>query len=257
MGIDPLESAWESYRGAIESFYAIVLPALEDERRLDDDEIEPADAALGAAADASAALGDAYLTVLDGRSNRNYNEIATLLLAAAALDMMLAHDGLRLDPEVLPADEQFTESAGLAEREQEPRDEMFAAARYLFEGFLGIAGAADPANPAQLRGVCLEAVDTLVNAATRPALRFSFNPLTLGAEFAVSGAISQLDGLIAHSGLIRRHALRLAAQGPAPDRLDLLRSCTGAEQRQMMRLQARPMLRGARRWLCPRARAWA
>lgn len=211
MAIDQLASAWESYRGAIDGFYEIAWPALEGERLLADNLIEPADAALEAVAVASEALGEVCQALLEGRSDRDHDEIAVLLLAAAALDTMLASDGLRLGPEELPPDERFTEGAGQAERETEPREEILAAADYLFDGFLGVGGAAGPANPGELRGACLDAVDTLVNTATQPALRFTFNALTLGADFAVTSAISQLSGVIGRAGLIRRHCVRLSA----------------------------------------------
>ena len=92
---DQLAGAWQSYRVAIDSFYEISRPALDAERLLADDLLEPADAALEEVAVASEALGDVCLTLLERRSDRDYDEIVVLLLAAAALDTMLASDGLR------------------------------------------------------------------------------------------------------------------------------------------------------------------
>ncbi len=212
MATAELQAAWTWYRAAIDDFEEIAGPALEDGRPLDEERIDAADGALAAAASASEAIRRACEPLLRECSDREGDEIAVLLLAAATLDSMLASDGLQLDPDAQGRDENFTEGAGLAEREAEPRADIIAAATYLYEGFLGISGAADPADGPQLRGVCLGAVDGLVNAATKPALRFTFHGLTAAPVSFAADTITEITGLSAAACRIRQPALRLLVE---------------------------------------------
>lgn len=212
MAASRLDSAWSSYRTAIDDFYAVARPALDDAGLLDEAGIDAADDALDTAASASGEVREACVELLEGRSNRDEDEVALLLLAAGALDSMLASDGLQLAPQGLGRDERFTEGAGLAEREAEPRDEIIAAATYVYEGYLGISGAADPTDGPQLRGVCLGTVDTLLSAATKPALRFTFYGFTAPLTSFAAETVNTVTGLSNVAGRIVRHALRLLAE---------------------------------------------
>jgi hypothetical protein len=211
---DPLRSAWQSYRAAIDRFYSIAGSALEDGRLLEADDLAiEADAALESIGRYSVALREACEQLLVGRTDRGYDEIAVLLVAAAAVDTRVASDALRLSPEVLGVDERFTEAAGDAERTAAPRDELLAEADALFAGDNRIAGAAPPSDREDLCNECIAALDGLVEDASKPALRFTFNMLTFGADFGVAAVIAQLNGLIGHAGVIKRRALQLLVEG--------------------------------------------
>jgi hypothetical protein len=216
MATDPLTSAWQSYRPAIDRFYNIAGPVLEAGPLLEEDDLAAeADAALESVARYSVAVREACEQLLVGRTDRSYDEIVLLLVAAAAVDTMVAKDALRLGPEMpgLGPDERFTEDASDAEREAAPRDEILAEADDLFAGSERIGGAASPSSSEDLRNECIAALDNLVDVATKPALRFTFNALTFGADFGVTSVIGQLNGLIDHAGVIRRRALRLLVEG--------------------------------------------
>ena len=212
MATRPLGQSWTSYRARIAQFYDVTQRALDIQVPLSDAEIDLADTVLDAAAVASQELRVACVDRLESSSNLDAEEVETLLVAAAALDAMLAADGLTLDPEWPGRDEQLTEGAGFAEREADARDDMIAAADHLFEGFLGISGAADPASHPQLLGVCLGAVDTLISSASKPALRFTFHGFAAPiAGFATETLVS-VTGLGAAAGRIRGSALRMLAE---------------------------------------------
>jgi hypothetical protein len=214
---DPLSNAWLSYRKAIESFREIAGPALGADSLLDDDRVVQADEALGAVVARSEELHDACRHLLAGRFARQYDELAVMLLAAAALDCMVADSGLRIDPEpILPDPEVPT---GRLPELSEPFDLLLRDANALFERHLGDAplGGGQEVNRAQLNTECIAAIDTLIHVASEPALRWGFNAVTMGApligQVAVPSALNGLNQVIGQAKRVRGHAVRLLREG--------------------------------------------
>jgi hypothetical protein len=217
VAIDQLSNGWRSYRDAIDRFYEIARPALDGGWLLEGDLVRQADVALDAVAKQSQTLSEIGEGLLRDRSNREHDEIAVLLLAAAAVDSMIAYDGLRVGPAPLELDPEFADRASVAE--VEPFDVIVGEADALFGPLMGgnPVGGGQEVDRGELLAECNQALDTLVDVATGPASRFGFGAVTAGVApltgFAVANVVGKLDHVTSLAGLIKRHAVRLLREG--------------------------------------------
>ena len=214
MAINQLNNAWWHYRDAVDRFYEVAGTALGDGQLLeDDDSVERADGALADALVWShqlSEIGEGLLGDPD-RRNRGHDEISVLLIAAAAVDSMLACDGLRVSPEPIERDPRFVERASTVEAE--PAEILLREADTLFGPRFGAIGGGQEVNRKGLLRECTQTLDTLVNAATDPAMRFGFEAVSTGLSplinFATAQTAHQLGQIAQRTGRIRKHAVGL------------------------------------------------
>lgn len=224
MAIDQLNNAWASYRYAVNRFYAVAGPALGDGQSLEDGAaVERADAALADALVWSQQLGEIGIGLCREPEcrNRGHDEISVLLVAVAAVDGMLAYDGLRVAPkptepvEPLAPDPRLVELANAVEAE--PTETILAEADTLFGLRLSAAGGGQEVDRQEFLRECIQTLDALLNAATAPAMQFGFAAVSTGAaqliDFAVTGVVPMLGEIAQRTGWVRRHAVGLLREG--------------------------------------------
>jgi hypothetical protein len=209
-----LTNAWLSYRREILRFYAVASPVLDGGTPLDAEGETQARAVLDAAYRRSRNLRRISQLLLFVRRSRDrkYDEIALGLVAAAAFDCMLAHDGLRVEREPVEPDPRYEDRASAVEAEQ--LDRLIAEADLLFglPGEAPMAGAQN-VDAQQLLAACTDALDQLITHAEDPVMRFGFGAVIATAGATVVAALNLLPGISTGAGLIRRRALDLLFEG--------------------------------------------
>jgi hypothetical protein len=107
MAADPLTDAWRPYRDAVRGYYAIVGPALIEDRELDadsDSEVAEAERALQDVVERSQAVTEIGEAQLRLARDAEYDRVAVRLLAAGAVDIAVACEALRVCPDRPAAD---------------------------------------------------------------------------------------------------------------------------------------------------------
>jgi hypothetical protein len=218
MAIDRLTQEWGAYRQAVAGFYEVVGTALGEGRELEGTEAESADEALGRVATRAERLTDVCIELLEQVSEEDRDRVATRLLAAAATDMAIAEDALRLGPERPEPDPEL--EAISRDTEIYPTERILGDADALFgrsHGIGGVAGAALDADQAQLLRECEEMFDQLVDSAYDPASRFGLGVIAAGVShlpaLVNTNPFAHLDRIRDAAGLVKRHLVRLLAAG--------------------------------------------
>ncbi|HEY2630988.1 MAG TPA: hypothetical protein VGI26_01265 [Solirubrobacteraceae bacterium] len=104
-----MTDAWDPYRDAVYKYYKVAQPALNEERELiEDREVPAAERALQEVVERSRALTEIGEAQLRLSQDAEYDRVALLLLAAGAVDVAVACEGLRICPDHPVADPVFT-----------------------------------------------------------------------------------------------------------------------------------------------------
>lgn len=176
MASEPLIDAWVSYRDAVRQFYGVAGPAVDEQRTLEGTEIEGADGALEQVVSYSQALTEIGLAQIEGRSDGEHDRTASLLLAAAAVDVAVACEALQVSPDPPAPDEAF---AGLPDVDTplESALVLLDEADGLFGQLGPLAGAGGDPTRHELEQATSESFDSLVLEASDPTLRFALGLL--------------------------------------------------------------------------------
>jgi hypothetical protein len=217
MATEPLIEAWGPYRDAVRHFYGIAGQAIEEQRNLEGAEIEAADDALDQVVSYSQALTEIGLAQIQERANREFDRTASLLLAAAAVDVAVACEALQVSPDPPAPDQVF----GDVFDEDTPIE---SALRLLYEadGLFGqlepFAGASVDPTRHELKQATSDSFDSLVHEASDPTLRFALGLLAgLAHGIAIppeAATLShRLEQLAEEAGRVKRHLVKLIASG--------------------------------------------
>lgn len=217
MAVDPLTEEWGAYRRAVDGFYGIARVPLAEGRELVAEEVEPADRALDVVAARAERLTAVGVELLDHVGDEDRDRIATRLLAAAATDIAIAGDALRLDPERPELDRELVEAS--RDVEVYPTEVILGEADAVFgykSGIGGIAGAAMDADQARLLEECEEALDLMIESAYDPASSFAKGVISTGMGIAglpSTNPFVHLDRIRNAGKFIKRQAVKLVAAG--------------------------------------------
>jgi hypothetical protein len=224
---DQLNEAWERYRAEILGFYTDVGAGyvIDGGTQLDRDSGDQAIAALDRAAESSQHLRTVADKLLGG-DDGDYDEITVRLIAAAAVDCMLADQVLRVDPYPVSPDPEHAERARGVATELETRGDVIGAADRTFGGGMIAAGGGQNVDSEELHQECTDAIARLVDSAARPAVRFSFGAVNVaGMLEPVAETLDKLAGLEEQTGGLKGRALRFLGEG-----VRKLMSATGGEE---------------------------
>lgn len=225
MATSELNQEWQAYKEAANRFYEVAEIPLAQDSQLSDNEVERADQRLSAVAMHAERVTNSGILLFEHASGKSREEIATCLLAAAATDIAIACEALRLrqDPPTLG----FALLRAIEDVETESAQVLIGEADPLFGLPVGangpdtvppdaIGAAIDP-DRTELLEYRDEAFDELVKSACAPAWRFATGMVSVGPEkLAMYTRVDPL-GLLGQlryvAGRIKRPIIKLLREG--------------------------------------------
>jgi hypothetical protein len=217
MANEPFIDAWVSYGKAVRHFYDVAGPAVDERRTLEGTEIDAAEAALEQVVSYSQALTEIGLAQIQERTDGEYDRTASLLLAAAAVDVAVGCEALQVSPEP-PAPDQVFADLSDDDTALESALELLDEADGLFGQLGPLAGAGVNPTRHELQQATSTSFDSLVHEASDPTLRFALGLLAgLAHGIAIppeAATLSdKLEQLTEEAGRVKRHLVKLIASG--------------------------------------------
>ena len=217
-----MRAAWEGYRSSLQEFYEVAARPLAAGAKLEPAELARLDPALDSALASSEQIRRAGKRALRTARYHEYDEVAELLLATAAVDAMVAVDVAAVDPGL--AEYSSPEGGTPAERAAERGLTLDEVDALFARGPDVIAGAQRDPDPDALRMEVEEAIDELVRLAAGPAGRFGRSIASIGladllevVSFEVGktfkDALKDMGVGRRALGFVREHALKLIELG--------------------------------------------